>query len=301
MGGTKDAQPSEAALGIVPVEIELDGEKHMLDLSKPELPGWLRRNAMESGDYPYNKKLKKEKYERELQALQIELVKLQAHIQKTGGRIMALFEGRDAAGKGGTISVFRQYLNPRYARNVALSKPTETERGQWYFQRYVDQFPTAGEIVTFDRSWYNRGVVEPVMGFCTPEQSEQFLQQTPAFEKMIADEGIHFFKFWLNIGREMQLQRFHDRIHSPLKWWKFSPVDVAGIAKWQDYTEARNAMIAATDSTHAPWLIVRANDKRRSRIAVIRQVLASIDYEGRDQGVVGRSDPQIIGGVGLLD
>ena len=186
-------------------------------------------------------------------------------------------------------------MNPRNARDVALTKPTETEHGQWYFQRYVSQFPTSGEFVTFDRSWYNRAGVEPVMGFCTPEQHQRFLKEAPRFEKMIVNEGIHFFKFWLDIGRETQLKRFHDRRHSPLKNWKFSPMDVAGMSKWDDYTEKRDLMFERTHSSHAPWIIVRGNDKRRARLAVIRRILLSLPYADRDLDAIGKQDRQIIG------
>jgi polyphosphate kinase 2 len=215
---------------------------------------------------------------------------------------MALFEGRDAAGKGGTIFVLRQYMNPRTARNVALTKPTPTETGQWYYQRYVDHFPTSGEFVTFDRSWYNRAGVEPVMGFCTPQQHEKFLDETPHFERMISNEGIHFFKFWLNIGRETQLERFHDRRWSPLKNWKFSPIDIAGINKWDDYTRARDEMFERTHKAFAPWIIVRANDKRRARLAVIQRILLSLPYDGRDLDAIGKPDKKIVGeGPSFLD
>jgi polyphosphate kinase 2 len=186
-------------------------------------------------------------------------------------------------------------MNPRNARSVALTKPTETEHGQWYFQRYVSQFPTSGELVTFDRSWYNRAGVEPVMGFCTPEQHQRFLKEAPRFEKMIVNEGIHFFKFWLDIGRETQLKRFHDRRHSLLKNWKFSPMDVAGMSKWDDYTEKRDLMFERTHSNHAPWIIVRGNDKRRARLAVIRRILLSLPYADRDEDAIGKQDHQMIG------
>lgn len=178
---------------------------------------------------------------------------------------------------------------------MALPKPTEVERSQWYFQRYVDHFPAAGEIVLFDRSWYNRGVVEPVMGFCTPEECRAFLRDAPRLEQMIVDEGIHLFKFWLNIGREMQLKRFHDRRHDPLKIWKLSPMDIAALTKWKDYTKARDSMLAATHTPHAPWTVVKANDKRRARINVIRHLLLSIDYEGRDLDAIGGLDHDIAG------
>ncbi|MGN6464926.1 MAG: polyphosphate kinase 2, partial [Rhizobiaceae bacterium] len=186
----------------------LNGKEREFDIDDPDLPDWIAKRAMKSGGYPYSKKLKNKEYLEELERLQMELVKLQYWLQATGNRVMALYEGRDAAGKGGTIFVTRQYMNPRTARNVALPKPTEKERGEWYFQRYIAHFPTAGEFVTFDRSWYNRGVVEPVMGFCTPEERRKFLEEVPHFERMIDNDGIYFFKFWLNIGREMQLKRF---------------------------------------------------------------------------------------------
>ncbi|TIV12775.1 MAG: polyphosphate kinase 2, partial [Mesorhizobium sp.] len=190
---------------------------------------------------------------------------------------------------------------PRTARNVALTKPTPTEAGQWYYQRYVDHFPTSGEFVTFDRSWYNRAGVEPVMGFCTPEQHEKFLDETPHFERMICNEGIHFFKFWLNIGRETQLERFHDRRWSPLKNWKFSPIDIAGVSKWDDYTKARDQMVERTHKEFSPWIIVRANDKRRARLAVIQRILLSLPYDGRDLDAIGKPDKKIIGeGPGFL-
>lgn len=280
---------------IEPFQLTISGKKRSFDIDDPNLPAWIDDNKLTSDGFPYDKKLNRKKYEDQLETLQVELVKLQAWMQASGARIMALFEGRDAAGKGGTIARIRAYLNPRHARNVALPKPTETERGQWYFQRYVTHFPTSGELVTFDRSWYNRGGVEPVMGFCTPEQHERFLEEAPDFERAIVNDGIHFFKFWLNIGQETQLERFHDRRHSKLKYWKFSPMDVAGIRKWDDYTRMRDLMIDRTHSTHAPWSIVRANDKRRARIAVIRRLLLSIDYDGRNLEAIGREDPLIIG------
>ena len=193
-------------------------------------------------------------------------------------------------------------MNPRNARSVALTKPTETERGQWYYQRYVSHLPTSGELVTFDRSWYNRAGVEPVMGFCTPEQHARFLKETPRFEKLIVNEGIHFFKFWIDIGRETQLKRFHDRRHSPLTNWKFSPMDVAGMTKWDDYTAKRDLMFERSHTSHAPWIIVRGNDKRRARLAVIRRILLAMPYADRDLDVIGKQDGQIIGeGTSFLE
>ena len=277
------------------VAISINGKERFFDIDDPKLPDWIDKNSLTAGGYPYGDKMPGKEYEAALERLQIELVKLQAWMQKTGERVLAVFEGRDAAGKGGTIFVVRQYMNPRTARNVALIKPTETERGQWYYQRYVAQFPTAGEFVTFDRSWYNRAGVEPVMGFCTPQQHAKFLDETPHFEQQIINDGIHFFKFWLNIGRETQLERFHDRRHSLLKNWKFSPIDVAGMAKWDDYTRARDLMLDQTHTDHAPWTVVRSNDKRRARLAVIRKILLAMPYEGRDLEAIGKNDSKIIG------
>lgn len=265
------------------------------DLDDPRLEPKIRDAAMQSGNYPYGDKLPRKTYERELRALQIELVKVQAWAQETGARLVLVFEGRDAAGKGGTINAIRAYINPRNARIAALPKPTERERGQWYFQRYIAHLPTSGELVLFDRSWYNRAGVEPVMGFCTPEQHRIFLQEAPKFEQMLVDENIHLFKFWLNIGREMQMKRFHDRAHDPLKQWKLSPMDVASLDKWGDYTEKRNLMLKMTHAQATPWTIVRSNDKRRARLNSIRHVLTSLDYDRKDVEAIGKIDPLILG------
>ncbi len=196
--------------------------------------------------------------------------------------------------RGGSIRRYALYLNPRHNRVVALSKPTETEQGQWYFQRYVSHFPTAGEQVLFDRSWYNRAVVEPVMGFCTAEETERFYQQLPDVERMIVKDGIHFFKFWLNIGQEMQLKRFHERRHSPLKHWKLSPIDLRALNKWDEYTAARNQMLERSDFDFAPWTVIRANDKRRARLGVIQNVVSQIEYAGRDRTAIGKIDDKIV-------
>ncbi len=269
--------------------------KKKFDIDDPKLPDWIEEGALQSGGYPYTSKMKSDEYQETLTRLQIELVKLQSWLQSSGERVVAIFEGRDAAGKGGTIFTMREYMNPRTARNVALTKPTETERGQWYFQRYVAHFPTAGEFITFDRSWYNRAGVETVMGFCTPAQLETFLVETPDFERMIVTDGIHLFKFWLDIGQEMQLKRFHERRHSPLKHWKFSPMDVAGISRWDEYSAALNVMLERTDTGYAPWTIIRSNDKRRARLAAIRRILLTLPYEGRDLAAIGSEDQSIIG------
>lgn len=278
-----------------PLKLTIDGKKRTFDIDDPELPDWVEKEKLVAGGYPYDERMNKKKYGKSLERLQIELVKLQSWLQQSGERVVVVFEGRDSAGKGGTISRLREYMNPRSARNVALPKPTEVERGQWYFQRYVAHFPTAGELVTFDRSWYNRAGVEPVMGFCTPQQHQQFLEEVPNFEKGVVADGIRFFKFWLSIGQETQLKRFHDRRHDPLKVWKFSPIDIAGIEKWDDYTRVREQMFEHTHTEHAPWTVVLSNDKRRARLAVIRRLLLSIPYEGRDLDVVGAEDHLVIG------
>ncbi|MCZ7484531.1 MULTISPECIES: polyphosphate kinase 2 [Rhizobium/Agrobacterium group] len=277
------------------VELTIGGKPRSFDIDDPVLPDWVEDKKLSAGDFPYDKKMKREDYDVTLEALQVELVKVQFWLQATGKRVMAVFEGRDAAGKGGAIFAARAYLNPRYARVVALTKPTETERGQWYFQRYISHFPTAGEFVLFDRSWYNRAGVEPVMGFCTPEEHKRFLKETPRLEKMLVHEDIHLFKFWLDIGRETQIERFHDRRHSPLKCWKLSDMDIAALTKWDDYTQKRDEMLEKTHTDAAPWTVVRANDKRRARVNLIRHILNSLDYDGKDNKVIGEIDGKILG------
>ena len=263
------------------------------DIDNPELPKSIKKHAMQSGGYPYEDKLDKAIYEAQMYELQKQLVLLQAHLAASGERVMIVFEGRDAAGKGGTIKTYLENLNPRYNIIAALPKPNSRESSQWYFQRYVDWMPAAGETVLFDRSWYNRAGVEPVMGFCTPEQTAKFLAETPAFESMLINEGIHLFKFWLSIGREMQLKRFHDRRHDPLKVWKLSPIDLEALNKWDAYSEARDEMLRRTDCPHAPWTVIRANDKRRGRINVIQSVLENLSYAGKDRKAIGEIDPKI--------
>lgn len=283
------------------VELEVRGKRRVFDIDDPVLPDWVDEHALESGDYPYKKRMKEEEYTGELEKLQIELVKVQFWLQATGKRVMALFEGRDAAGKGGSIQASSAHMNPRLARVVALAKPTEREQGQWYFQRYIAQFPTSGEFVLFDRSWYNRAGVEPVMGFCTQKQYEDFLNQAPQVEKVIAHEGIFFFKFYLDIGREMQLKRFHDRRHDPLAVWKLSSMDVAALTKWGDYSEKRDRMLKETHTEFAPWTVIHANDKRRARLNLIRHMLKTMDYDGKDKDAIGALDDEIIGsGPGFL-
>ena len=247
-----------------------------------------------SDDYPYATEMDKDDYEAEIEALQLELVKFQSDVKETGKRVVVVFEGRDAAGKGGTIKRFRENLNPRVARVVALSKPSDVEAGQWYFQRYINQLPTEGEIVLFDRSWYNRGIVEHVFGFCEPEERQLFFRQVPAFEQMLIDEGIVLKKLWLNVGRAEQLRRFLKREKDPLKQWKLSWIDVEGLKKWDAYTQAIGETFEATHTDHAPWTIVRTDDKKRARLAAIRTLLADVDYAGK--GDIDAPDADICGG-----
>ena len=251
--------------------------------------------------YPYGQRMEKDAYKDTLEALQLELAKLQSHVHGTGKRVVVVFEGRDAAGKGGTIRRFREYLNPRIARVVALPKPSDREQGEWYFQRYVQHLPTEGEIVFFDRSWYNRAVVEHVFGFCSMEERQHFFHQLPHFEEMLVEEGIHFTKLWLNVGRAEQLRRFLKREANPLKQWKLSRIDVDGLARWDAYTEAIEETFAKTHTETAPWTILRSDDKRRARLAAIRAVLHRIEYRGKDPEVARPPDPAICGGPGIWD
>ena len=264
-------------------------------LSDPKLPKEIEDAAMRSGGYPYDKRMKREEFETQLLALQIELMKLQKHNLQVGKRILCLYEGRDGSGKGSCIKAFNEHMNPRNTRTVALPKPTETERGQLYFQRYAVHLPTAGEVVLFDRSWYNRAGVERVMGFCTEDQLAVFLREAPEFEGLLVRDGIKLFKFYLTIGREMQIERFHERAQDPLKQWKLSPVDLASLNRYDDYTRAEIEMFRFTHTAISPWIVVRANDQRRARLETIRHVLLAIDYEGRDLDAIGTHDPLIIG------
>jgi polyphosphate kinase 2 len=248
-----------------------------------------------NGSYPYSTPMDADDYEEEAGLLAIELVKMQAWVKESGERIVLLFEGRDAAGKGGTIKRFTENLNPRGARVVALTKPTETERGQWYFQRYIEQLPTRGEIVLYDRSWYNRAGVEHVMGFCSGHEYLEFMRQAPEFERMMVRSGIKLFKFWFSVSREEQLRRFLGRARDPLKQWKLSPMDVESLARWDEYTKAKEAMLFYTDTADAPWTIVRSDDKRRARLNAMKFVLNAIPYAGKDPSVVGQPDAKIVG------
>jgi polyphosphate kinase 2 len=265
------------------------------DLDNPELPPEIEEKALTSGGYPYAKNLKSKPYKTALTGLQLELLKLQGHIRDKGERLVVVFEGRDASGKGSCISRFLARLNPRHARSVALAKPTEAERGQWYFQRYVSHLPTRGDIVLFDRSWYNRAGVERVMNFCTEEQTSVFLRDAPEFEALLVRDGIVLFKFFLTIGRETQLLRFHERQHNPFKRWKVTEIDRAAMQMWDDYSQAQHDIFRFTHTVIAPWTVIRANDQRRARIEAIRTVLAATSYEGKDEAVVGKPDPLIVG------
>jgi polyphosphate kinase len=251
-------------------------------------------------DYPYNVRLGRKRYEAAKRGLQIELLKLQRHIKTTGGRLVIVFEGRDAAGKGGTIKRFTENLNPRGARVVALEKPTEREQTEWYLQRYIAHLPAAGEIVMFDRSWYNRAGVERVMGFCKPDECMEFLREAPEFERMLARDGIKLIKFWFSVSRSEQLRRFVDRQLDPVKRWKLSPIDLASLDKWDEYTEAKETMFFFTDIADAPWTVVKSNDKKRARLEAMRYVLSGVPYEGKDDSAIGRPDPLIVGPAPLL-
>ena len=282
-------------------EIDTSAEKNRLQIFEEEV---LKHKGHVSGEdsssaplpasYPYRTRMSRRVYEAEKKLLQIELLKVQSWVKETGQRIVSLFEGRDAAGKGGTIKRYMEHLNPRGARVVALEKPTETERGQWYFQRYIQNLPTAGEMVFFDRSWYNRAGVERVMGFCEPHEYLLFMRQTPEFERMLVASGIHLFKFWFSVSREEQLRRFISRRDDPLKHWKLSPVDIQSLDRWDDYTDAKNAMFFHTHTGDAPWTIVKSDDKKRARLNCIRYFLLQLDYPGKDLKAIGELDLQII-------
>jgi polyphosphate kinase 2 len=251
-------------------------------------------------DYPYDKRLSRKPYESVKRSLQIELLKLQRSVKDMGSRLVILFEGRDAAGKGGTIKRFTENLNPRGAHVVALDKPTERERTEWYLQRYITHLPAAGEIAMFDRSWYNRAGVERVMGFAEPDEVNEFLREAPEFERMLARDGITLVKFWFSVSRAEQLRRFVRRQVNPVKRWKLSPVDLASLDKWDEYTEAKEAMFFYTDVADAPWTVVKSNDKKRGRLEAMRYVLSRVPYHGRDENIVGRPDPLIVGPPPLL-
>ncbi|HAZ14791.1 MAG TPA: polyphosphate kinase 2 [Bdellovibrionales bacterium] len=259
---------------------------------KPEGPKSRQRTLYE---YELPPKMEGKEYEKLMENLQIELLKMQNWVKATGQRVMVIFEGRDAAGKGGTIKRFMEHLNPRSATICALEKPSEREKGQWYFQRYITRLPAAGEIVFFDRSWYNRAGVERVMGFCTPAEHREFMRQAPVIERMLVNSGIILFKFWFSVSRKEQKRRFEERQHDPLKQWKLSPIDMASLDKWDDYTKAKEEMFFHTDTADAPWTVIRSDDKKRARINCIRYVLQYLDYAEKKQDNIKDIDPSILG------
>jgi polyphosphate kinase len=270
------------------IETEDDDDPVLLDRDGNPVETWRER-------YPYDERMSRPEYEWLKRRLQIELLKLQNWSKRTGARHVILFEGRDAAGKGGTIKRLMEHLNPRGARVVALEKPTDSEKSQWYFQRYVAHLPSSGEMVLFDRSWYNRAGVERVMGFCTPEEYLEFLRQAPMFEDMLVSEGIHLTKFWFSVSPAEQRTRFAIRLVDPVRQWKFSPMDLASIDKWSEYTAAKEDMFRVTDTDIAPWMVVKSNDKKRARINVMRYLLSKFDYDDKDESLVGEPDPLIVG------
>jgi polyphosphate kinase 2 len=260
----------------------------------------LMQVSYELGEYPYPEKISTKEYEREKQMLQAELLKVQVWVKEEQKRICGFFEGRDAAGKGGTIKRFMEHLNPRSAHVVALEKPSDKELGQWYFQRYIEQMPTNGEIVLFDRSWYNRAGVERVMHFCSPEEHLEFLRTVPELERMLVHSGMIMRKYWFSVSRHEQLRRFHSRSHDPLKHWKLSPIDLQSLDKWDDYTEARRTMFFHTDTADAPWVVVKSDDKKRARINCMRHFLYSLDYPAKDPTIAYKPDEKIVGTVDSL-
>ncbi len=283
---------SPAAAAVVPTTISEMNEEQIARMQQD--PEAIRR-AFESGEYPYKKKISTKNYERSKSDLQVELLKVQEWLKATGQKIVMIFEGRDAAGKGGTIKRFTEHLNPRSARVVALEKPNDREKTQWFFQRYINHLPAAGEIVLFDRSWYNRAGVERVMNFCTPNEYLEFMRSCPEFERIISRSGVRLYKYWFSVTREEQLRRFKSRETDPLKQWKLSPIDRASLDKWDDYTEAKEAMFFYTNTADAPWTIVKSDDKKRARLNTMQHFLASLPYPDKNYDVVTGPDPLIVG------
>jgi polyphosphate kinase len=292
-----EAKPTDAKPAAAPPEaVASEPERpHRITPSQLRHDPEAIRQAFESGAYPYQSRISNKTYESEMEDLQVELLKVQSWVKTNNERIVILFEGRDAAGKGGTIKRFMEHLNPRGARVVALEKPSERERTQWYFQRYIANLPSGGEIVFFDRSWYNRGGVERVMNFCTPNEYLEFMRQCPDLERMLVRSGIHLFKFWFSVTREEQLRRFKSRENDPLKQWKLSPIDKASLDKWDAYTEAKEAMFFYTDTADAPWTIVKSDDKKRARIACMQYFLSSLPYPEKNKKLVSGPDPLLVG------
>ena len=288
------APPAVPPMGIAPADLGVP-EATAREMEAMPVTAEESTSAPLPAGYPYRVRLRRREYEAEKKKLQIELLKVQSWVKDSGQRIVMLFEGRDAAGKGGTIKRFTEHLNPRGARVVALEKPSERERGQWYFQRYIEHLPTYGEIVLFDRSWYNRAGVERVMGFCTPAEYLEFLREAPEFERMLVRSGVRLYKFWFSVSREEQLRRFNSRRNDPLKHWKLSPIDVQSLGKWDDYTDAKEAMFFHTDTADSPWLVIKSDDKKRARLNCMRHVLSTLPYPGKDPKVAYPADPLIVG------
>lgn len=297
VNGKGDVNPSEQAQSQADLSSSDESGASSSETSKPEelLDAEVIRKVFENGEYPYKEKIGKQDYERDKSALQIELLKAQEWVKATEQKIVLLFEGRDAAGKGGTIKRFMEHLNPRGARVVALDKPSDRERRQWFFQRYIEHLPSGGEIVLFDRSWYNRAGVERVMGFCTPNDYLEFMRQAPDLERMMVRSNIFLFKYWFSVTQEEQVRRFAAREEQPLKKWKLSPVDRLSIDKWDDYTEAKEAMFFYTNTADAPWTIIKSDDKKRARLNCMRHFLAALPYPEKDPKVVSVPDPLIVG------
>ena len=293
----KGASPDDAAVLRAALRGSLDTGDTAMPLDPDEVltPHW--RDAT---TYPYRNLMSRKSYEKQKYRLQVELLKLQAWVKATGQKVVILFEGRDAAGKGGTIKRFMEHLNPRGARVVALEKPSEVERGQWYFQRYVQHLPTAGEIVLFDRSWYNRAGVEHVMGFCSPEEYQEFMRQAPEFERNLVRAGVHVIKFWFSVSQAEQRRRFKERETHPLKQWKLSPIDMASLDKWDDYTRAKEAMFFHTDTADAPWTVIKSDCKKRARLNAMRYVLHKLPYASKDLSHVPQPDPLLVGRANVV-
>ncbi len=292
----RGASPDDAAALRRALLKELEAPPAALGVDADEelAPDWRK------GGYPYKNLMSRKAYEKQKYRLQVELLKLQAWVKQTGQKVVILFEGRDAAGKGGTIKRFMEHLNPRGARVVALEKPSEVERGQWYFQRYVQHLPTAGEIVLFDRSWYNRAGVERVMGFCSNDEYTEFMRQAPEFERNLVRAGMHVIKFWFSVSREEQRRRFKERETHPLKQWKLSPIDKASLDKWSDYTKAKEAMFFNTDIAEAPWTVVKSDCKKRARLNALRHVLHQLPYANKDLDKIGQLDPLLVGRASVV-
>jgi polyphosphate kinase 2 len=283
----RQAAASVLAISSAPTAVRVAFARHGSHEDSPRAPL--------PADYPYPSRMRAREYETLKNELQIELLKVQKWVRDTSQRIVTLFEGRDAAGKGGTIKRFMEHLNPRGARVVALEKPSDGERGQWYFQRYIQHLPTHGEMVFFDRSWYNRAGVERVMGFCTPQEYVEFLRQCPEFERMLVNSGVRLVKYWFSVSRQEQMRRFISRRDDPLKQWKLSPIDIRSLDRWSDYSEAKTAMFSHTDTADAPWVVIKSDDKKRARINCIRHFLSLLDYPDRNAEVACAPDPLLVG------